>query len=93
MASRTNSGGSNDLNCTLKLPHGRARNSVLTWIYSSGHAMAAPTTMHIHSLLLYCTLRHCRPITSLPMSLSTNEIGRYLDYIQKQKSAARGTVA
>ena len=59
--------------------------------------VAAPTTMHFHSctfiytfhpmevfLLLYCTLRNCR--------MSTNEIGRYLNYIQKRKSAARGTL-
>ena len=48
--------------------------------------MAAPTTMHFHS----CTFIHAfHPIEGVFVivlyitSLSTNEIGRYLNYIQK----------
>ena len=50
MARRMNSGGSNDLNCLIIDPRTGEKFSFNVDIEGcSGHGVAAPTTMHIHS--------------------------------------------
>ena len=56
--------------------------------------MAAPTTMNFHSRTFIHTFHPMGGVFVIELyikSLSTNEIGRYLNYIQNRKSAARGT--
>ena len=48
--------------------------------------MAAPTTVHVHSYIS----SDGGVIVLYIRSLSTNKIGRYLNYIQKRKSVACG---
>ena len=61
--------------------------------------MAAPTTMHFHSRMFIHTFHPMGGVFVIVYivlyitSLSTNEIGHYLNYIQNQKAAARGMVA
>ena len=98
MASKMNSGGSNDINCIKIDPRTGEKFSFYVDIVAAT-AWQHPqqcTFIHAHEsfqfhpmeafLLLYCRLLN---ITSL----STNEIGCYLNYIQKQKSAAHGVIA
>ena len=52
MASRMNSGGSNDLNCTRIDPRTGKKFSFNADIVLSGHGVAAPTTLHFHVCIL-----------------------------------------
>ena len=83
-----NSGDFNDLTVTaLELTHGRASNSV-----------AAPATIHFHSRTFIQTFHPMGGVLVFVLyitSLSTNENGRYLTYLNyppQRKSAARGMI-
>ena len=92
MASRMNSGGSNDLNCLIIDPRTGEKFSFNVDI------VAATAWQHPQQ----CTFIHAREsfyvssnggvfvIGLYITSLSNNEIGCYLNYIQKRKSVARG---
>ena len=92
MASRIHSGGSNNLSCIEIDPRTGEKFSFNVDI------VAATVWQHPQQ----CTFIHAREsfhvssnggvfvIVLYITSLSTNEIGRYLNYIQKRKSAARG---
>ena len=92
MASRMNSGGSNDLNCIKIDPRTGEK-------FRFNVDIVAATVWHHPQ---QCTFIHAREsfhVSSNGMvfvivlyitSLLTNQIGRYLNYIQKRKSAVRG---
>ena len=93
MASRMDSGGSNELNCIKTDPRTGEK-----FIFN---VVGATAWQHPQQ----CTFIHARELYHVSsnggvfvivlyiMSLSTNEIGRYLNYIQKRKLARRGVIA
>ena len=95
MASRINSGGSNDLNCIKIDPRTGEKFSFI------GDIEAAPGWQH-PQLWTFIHARESFHVSSnggvfvivlYITSLSTNTFGRYLNYTQKRKSAARGVIA
>ena len=68
MASRMNSGGSNDLNCIRTDPRTGKKFSfnvdivaAMAWQHPQQYPFIHARSFS-HCLLLYCTLRHCRPM-------------------------------
>ena len=91
MASRLNSGGSNNLDCIKIDPRAGKKFSINVDIVAATAWQHTQqwTFIHAHESFHISSNGGVFVIVLYITSLSTNEIGRYLNYIQKRKSAAR----
>ena len=90
MASGMNSGGSNDLNC-IKIDPWTGEKFSFNVDIVAATAWQHPqqcTCIHAHESLHVSSNGGIFVIVLYITSLSTNEIGRYLNYIQKRKLTA-----
>ena len=93
MTSRMNSGGSNNLNCIKIDPRTGEKFSFNVDIVAATAWQHPQQCTFIHARESFHVSSNGGVFVLYITSLSTNEIGCYLNYIQKQKSAACGTLA
>ena len=89
-----NSGDSNDLNCIRIDPQTGEKFSFNVDIHS-GHGVEHPQHIHTRSFIHFIQWESFLFFVLCITSLSTNEIGRYLTYLEylpERKSAARGMI-
>ena len=95
MASRMNSGISNNLNCTKIDPWtGKKFSYNVDIVAATAWQHPQPCTfIHARESFHVSSIRGVFVTVLYITSLLTNEIGCYFNYIQKQKSAACGVIA
>ena len=95
MASRMSSGCSNDLNCNKIDPQTGEKFSfnVHIVVATAWQHPQQCTFIHTHESFHVSSNGGVFVIVLYITSLLTNEIGRYLNYIQKRKLAAHGVIA